>query len=378
VWGEKAGEFNIAAGPASRAPLRDRRFIGSATGLERRRKVMRWSRILTASAPLLFAWTVQAQEILLKVHHPLPPSSTAHQKVLEPWCAKLALESKNRIKCQIYPSMQLGGSVPQLYDQVKDGVVDVIWTVVGYSAGRFPLVEVFELPFFMNNAESASKALWEYVQIYDADEFKDVHAIAFHLHGGGVFHMIKKPIVHRSDLRGMKVRAPTRQTTKMLAALGATPVGMPVPQVPEALSKGVIDGTILPYEVMPALKVDELTKYHSGPDASQPMIYNSVFIFAMNKAKYESLPPDLKKVIDANSGIGLSGQIGLLFAEVEVANKQKMTGGIMNVISNEEIEEWKKVVQPVTDGWVQDANAKGADGKALLKAAHDLINKYSK
>jgi TRAP-type C4-dicarboxylate transport system substrate-binding protein len=338
---------------------------------------MKWLRVLAASTALLCACSVQAQEIILKVHHPLPSTSTAHQKVLEPWCAKITAESKGRVKCQIYPSMQLGGSVPQLYDQVMDGVVDVIWTVAGYSAGRFPLVEVFELPFFMNNAESASKALWDYVQLYDAAEFKDVHPIAFHLHGGGVFHMIKKPIVHRSDLNGMKVRAPTRQTTKMLAALGATPVGMPVPQVPEALQKGVIDGTILPYEVMPALKVDELTKYHSGPDDSQPLIYNSVFIIAMNKARYDALPPDLKKVIDANSGIGLSGQIGRLFAEVEVANKKKI-GGMTNVIANEEIEEWKKVVQPVTDGWVADANAKGADGKALFKAAHDLIAKYSK
>jgi len=338
---------------------------------------MKWLRVFAGVAVSVCACSIHAQEIILKVHHPLPPSSTAHQKVLEPWCAKVTAESKGRIKCQIYPSMQLGGSVPQLYDQVKDGVVDVIWTVAGYSAGRFPLVEVFELPFLMNNAESASKALWDYVQLYDADEFKDVHPIAFHLHGGGVFHMIKKPIVHRSDLNGMKVRAPTRQTTKMLAALGATPVGMPVPQVPEALQKGVIDGTILPYEVMPALKVDELTKYHSGPDDSQPLIYNSVFIIAMNKARYDGLPPDLKKIIDANSGIGLSGQIGRLFAEVEVANKKKI-GGVTNVIANEEIEEWKKVVQPVTDGWVADANAKGVDGKALLKAAHDLIAKYSK
>ncbi len=338
---------------------------------------MKWLRVFAGSAVLLCAFSVRAQEIMLKVHHPLPSTSTAHQKVLEPWCAKITAESKGRIKCQIYPSMQLGGSVPQLYDQVKDGVVDVIWTVAGYSAGRFPLVEVFELPFFMHSAETSSKALWDYVQQYDADEFKDVHPIAFHLHGGGVFHMIKKPIVHRADLKGMKVRAPTRQTTKMLAALGATPVGMPVPQVPEALQKGVIEGTILPYEVMPALKIDELTKFHSGPDESQPLIYNSVFIIAMNKAKYESLPPDLKKVIDANSGIGLSGQIGRLFAEVEVANKKKI-GGVTNVIANEEIEEWKKVVQPVTDGWVADADAKGADGKALLKAAHDLIAKYGK
>jgi TRAP-type C4-dicarboxylate transport system substrate-binding protein len=377
-WSGSGGEFTIDARRRISAAVQHADAADSiASKSDGRKTTMKWLRVFAGVVVSVCACSIHAQEIILKVHHPLPSTSTAHQKVLEPWCAKITAESKGRIKCQIYPSMQLGGSVPQLYDQVKDGVVDVIWTVAGYSAGRFPLVEVFELPFFMNNAESSSKALWDYVQLYDADEFKDVHPIAFHLHGGGVFHMIKKPIVHRSDLNGMKVRAPTRQTTKMLAALGATPVGMPVPQVPEALQKGVIDGTILPYEVMPALKVDELTKYHSGPDDSQPMIYNSVFIIAMNKARYDALPPDLKKVIDANSGIGLSGQIGRLFAEVEVANKKKI-GGVTNVIANEEIEEWKKVVQPVTDGWVADANAKGADGKALLKAAHDLINKYSK
>jgi TRAP-type transport system periplasmic protein len=338
---------------------------------------MDWVRRLAGSVAFVCACSLQAQEIVLKVHHPLPPSSTAHQKVLEPWCAKLAQESNNRIKCQIYPSMQLGGSVPQLYDQVKDGVVDVIWTVAGYSAGRFPLVEVFELPFIAHNAESTSRAVWEYVRLHDPDEFRDVHPIAFHVHGGGVFSMIKKPIVHRADLRGEKVRAPTRQTTKMLAALGATPVGMPVPQVPEALSKGVIDGTLLPYEVMPALKVDELARFHSGPDASQPMIYTSVFILAMNRSRYESLAPDLKKIIDANSGIGLSGQLGRLFDDVEVINKKK-TGGEVNVIATAEIEEWKKIVQPVTDGWVHDVTAKGADGKGLLKAARDLLAKYRK
>jgi TRAP-type C4-dicarboxylate transport system substrate-binding protein len=321
------------------------------------------------------AW---AEEVILKVHHPLPTTSTAHQKVLEPWCRKIAAESGGRLKCQIYPSMQLGGSVPQLYDQVKDGVVDVIWTVPGYAAGRFPLSEVFELPFMISGAEAASKALWDYMHEQAPAEFGDVKALALHVHGGGVFHMVKKPIVHRSDLRGLKVRAPTRQTTRMIAALGATPVGMPVPQVPEALSKGVIDGALLPYEVMPALKADELTKFHSGPDASQPMIYNSVFILAMNKARYESLPADLKKVIDANSGIGLSAQIGRLFAEVEVANKQKMPATTINIIANEEIEEWKKVVQPVTDGWIREVTEKGADGKALYAAARALMDKYRK
>ena len=332
---------------------------------------------LAALAAALSAPIAGAQEVILKVHHFLPAASYANTLFIQPWCERTAKESKGRIKCQIYPSMQLGGSVPQLYDQVKDGVVDIIWTVAGYSAGRFPMVEVFELPFFANNAESTSKALWEYVQLYDADEFKDVHPIAFHVHGGGVFSMIKKPLVHRSDLRGTKVRAPTRQTTKMLAALGATPVGMPVPQVPEALSKGVIDGTLLPYEVMPALKVDELAKYHSGPDSSQPMIYTSVFIIAMNKARYDSLPPDLKKVIDANSGQALSGQIGKVFVAADAEGKKLIAKDSINVIPRSELENWKKVGQSVTDQWTADVAAKGANPKQLLESAKALIARHT-
>jgi TRAP-type transport system periplasmic protein len=331
-----------------------------------------------AAAALAMGSAVHAQEVVLKVHHPLPPTSMAHQKVLKPWCDKLAAESNNRLKCQIYPSLQLGGNSAQLYDQVKDGVVDVVWTIPGYSAGRFPLSEVFELPFMMHNAEATSKAVWEYVQSYASDEYKDVKPLAFHTHGGGVFHMVKTPITKRSDFRGLKVRAPTRQTNKYMAVLGATPVGMPVPQVPEALSKGVIDGALLPYEVVPALKVQELTKFHSGPDASQGAIYTSVFILAMNRAKYDSLPADLKRVIDANSGIALSGRIGRVFAEGETTGKQLVPANSINVIPNDEIERWKKAAQPVIDGWVKDVTDKGADGKALLRAAESLMAKYSK
>ena len=128
--------------------------------------------------------------------------------------------------------------MPQLIDQVEFGVVDIIWALPGFSSGRFPLTEVFELPFMIRNAEAASRALWDYVHQYDMREFAGMRPLALHVHGGGVFHTIDRPIKSRSDLRGMKMRAPTRQTTRFMAILGATPVGMPVPQVPEALAKG--------------------------------------------------------------------------------------------------------------------------------------------
>jgi TRAP-type C4-dicarboxylate transport system substrate-binding protein len=273
--------------------------------------------------------------------------------------------------------MQLGGTPPQLFDQVKDGIVDVIWTLPGYTAGRFPLVEVFELPFMMQNPESTSKALWDYVQQYDAAEFKDIHPLAFHVHGDGVFHMVKKPVKVMADLKDQKVRAPTRQTNKMLAALGATPVSMPVPAVSESLAKSVIDGALVPYEVVPAVKIQELVKFHSETDPAEPAIYTSVFVLAMNKARYESLPPDLKKVIDANSGKSLSGMAGKAFLQADEEGKKTTTKNTTNVIPKSELESWKKVGQTVTDAWVAEVTANGANGKMLLDNARALIVKNS-
>jgi TRAP-type C4-dicarboxylate transport system substrate-binding protein len=337
------------------------------------------SKIHLPAAAMLAALALPApaQEVTLKIHHFLPTGSTAHSKFIQPWCEKIGMESGSRLKCQIFPSMQLGGTPAQLYDQAKDGVADIVWTVPGYSAGRFPLVEVFELPFVMKDPEATSKALWDYVRQHDLAEFKDVRALAFHVHGPGVFHMVRKPVKSSADLRGLKVRAPTRQSNRLLAALGATPVGMPVSQVPEALSKGVIDGALVPYEVVPPIKADELTRFHSETDASAGALYTTVFVYAMNKAKYDSLPPDLRKVIDANSGIALSGEIGRIFGEADEGPRAALKDSI-NVIPGTELDRWKKLSQPVIDSWVKEVSARGANGPALLDSARRLIDRHSR
>ena len=321
--------------------------------------------------------TAQAQEITLKVHHFLPPSSHAQTLFIQPWCDKIAKESANKLKCQIYPSMQLGGTPPQLIQQVKDGVVDVVWTLPGYTAGRFPSVEVFELPFMMQSPEATSKALWDYAQVHSAKEFADVHALAYHVHGDGVFHMVNKPVRTMADLKGLKLRAPTRMTNKFIGMLGATPVSMPVPQVGDALSKGVIDGAVVPYEVVPAVKIQELVKYHSETDPAQPAFYTSAFIYAMNKAKYESLPPDLKKVIDANSGQALSGQVGKAFLFADGEGKKLTTKNTTNVIPASELAAWKTLGDKLAAEWVSDMNGKGLPGAKMLDDARALIAKHA-
>ena len=296
------------------------------------------------------------------------------------WMDKVTKDSGGRIKFEAYPAMQLGGTPVQLFDQAKDGVVDIVWTLPGNTAGRFPRVEVFELPFMMNNAEATSKAYWEYVQTLAPDEFKDVQVIALQVHGPGVIHTKAKQVKTADDLKGMKVRGPTRQITKMLGYLGATPVGMPLPGIPDALSKGTIDGAVIPWEVVPSVKVQELTKFHSEFDPAGGALYTTTFVMAMNKAKYNSLPPDLKKVIDDNSGMATSGWLGKVQQGGDAAGRQSAVdrNNTIYTIPPADAQEFKRKARLVEVEWVEDMNKRGYDGKKLLEGAKALIEKHGK
>jgi TRAP-type C4-dicarboxylate transport system substrate-binding protein len=320
------------------------------------------------------------QSVTLKFHTFMAPMSNVWLLMHKPWMEKVEKESGGRIKFEAYPAMQLGGGPPQLYDQARDGVVDVVWTLPGWTAGRFPRVEVFELPFMMNNAEATSKAYWEYVKTHAADEFADTHVIALHVHGPGMFHSAKKLIKSPADLRGMKVRGPTRQVTKMLGAVGATPVGMPLPGIPDALSKGTIDACVIPWEVVPSIKVHELTKFHSEFDNTGPALYTSAFVMTMNKARYESLAPDLKKVIDANSGMATSGWLGKVQESNDAIGRKAAVdrGNTIHQFSAAEREMFVKLSSANDDDWVADMDKRGHDGKKLLAAARALIAKHGK
>jgi TRAP-type C4-dicarboxylate transport system substrate-binding protein len=319
-----------------------------------------------------------AQEVTLRIHHFLPPGATIQQKVFLPWCDKIGKESGGRLKCQIYPAMQLGGTPPQLFDQARDGVADIVWTLPTYQAGRFPKSEVFELPFMARSAETGSPAFWEYVQKNAQDEFRGVKLLAAHLHDGSLFHFASKQVKTMDDMKGLKVRAPTRIGTKFLTALGVTPVQMPLPQVPEAVSKGVIDGAMVPWEGTPPIKLHEIAKYALDNAPGQPKMSNSIFVIAMNPGKYDGLPPDLRKVIDANSGLDWSKQIGIAFdATTEPARKlAAAAGGVFDTLSAAEYDRWQKATEPVNREWVTDVSAKGANGQALLDDAKALIRKH--
>lgn len=335
-------------------------------------------RTAVAAASLFAAGHGFAQQVTLRLHQMLPPQATIPARALIPWAQKVEKESGGKIKIQLFHAMQLGGAPPQLFDQAKDGVVDLTWTVLGYTPGRFNKSEVFELPFMTTTAEASSRAFQEYVEKYAADEFKDIKLIAVHTHGPGLFHT-KEPVTGLESLRGMKVRGGSRIINNMLTKLGATPVGMPVPAVTEALSKGVIDGTTIPWEVTPALKVSQLVHNHTT-FAGKYGLYTQTFVFAMNKAAYEKLPPDLKKVIDANSGMEAAAMLGRAMDQGDVAGREiaVKAGNKIVALDINETQRWRRTAATVETDWVNEMKGKGIDGAKLAAEARALIEKYSK
>ncbi|MEM8554589.1 MAG: TRAP transporter substrate-binding protein [Pseudomonadota bacterium] len=337
-----------------------------------RRQMTTWIAALTTAVA---AQGALAQEVTLRFQHFVSPKSANPTYFMAPWAEAIEEQSNGRIKVEIYPFMQLGGKATAMYDLIRDGAVDGGWVIPGYQPGRFPEAEALELPFMAPvSAEASSQAAWKFTQKYLMDDFSDVHIIAAHLHGRGVIHMKGDAATAVSDLDGKRLRGPSRPVTQLLKTIGATPVGMPVPSFPEALAKGVIDGGVIPWEIAPSLKLDELTDSHTeipGPNS----LYNLYFIWAMNKDSYNRLPDDLKAVIDANSGLATSAFAGRAHDVGDAIGKDQIaaSGNEIADMQPEEVAKLEALGAELTASWIEEANKKGLDGAALVADAQAFM-----
>ena len=343
-----------------------RKFIGAAGAVIAVPAVARPAR---AQAP-----------VTLKLHHFLGPKAPAHTAMLEPWAKRVEQAAKDKVKIELYPSMSLGGKPPQLIRQARDGVADIVWTVNGYTAGLFPRSEVFELPFVhTNNAAATNLAMREMYDQYLAPEYGGVKVLFLHVHAGQGIHMVDTPVRKPEDLVGKKMRIPTRTGAWILEALGAVPVGMPVPDLPQALSKKVVDGALVPWEIIPPLKLHELTKFQiEGKGAVR--FGTTTFQVSMNEAKWKSLPADVQKAFLDNSGEAWHREVGQIWTNSEKAGLDLvLKAGNQHIqLTDAELDAFRKKLEPVVDRWIADVSKDGIDGKKLVTAARAAIAKYSK
>lgn len=333
--------------------------------------------LLTGTGLLLSA-TAMAQTHTLKVAHFVPTTAPMHTQFVQPWCEKIRQESQGRLQCEIYPAMQLGGTPPQLINQARDGVADIVFTLPGYTPGRFPLTEVFELPFYTAEQRDSSRALWDFIQENAQQEFRGVKPLITIVNGSNDLHFRNRQIRTLEDLRGVSIRGPSRLGNRLIEALGATPVGMPVTQMGESLSRGIIDGTLLPWEVVPAFRLHELVRYHAIAEGDRTMI-TATMVYVMNERRYNSLPDDLKRVIDNNSGQEASAWgAEVLMAGHEVGFRlAREAGNTIYTIEPAEVDRWKAASQVVTDRWIEETSRNGVDARALYERGAELIQQHS-
>lgn len=327
---------------------------------------------LGVCAPMAYA-----QDVTLRLHQFLPPPATVPKHILKPWAARVEEAAGGKLKIEHYDAMQLGGTPPELMDQAIDGIADIVMTVVGYTPGRFQKTEVFELPFMMTDPIATAKAFQELVELELQDgEYSEVKVLGAWVHGPGVIHS-RNGVETLEDMEGLKVRGPTRIINGMLEELGAEPIGMPLPAIPEALSKGVVDGTVIPWEVTPAIKLSELITHHTEFTGDEAL-YTATIIMVMNQEKYESLPDDMRAALDAESGQTLAEFAAQVMYDYDKPGRDIAEGAGNTIVqlSESEVARFKAAAEPVIDRWVAEMDGKGIDGRALIEQAKALIKKH--
>jgi TRAP-type transport system periplasmic protein len=289
-----------------------------------------------------------AQERVLRFHHFLPEQSPQQQQVFLPWSREIAEASNGRLHITVAGGMRLGGKANELLAQVEAKHVDIAWTLAGYTPGRFPRLGVFELPFLASSRASVtSQALFEYYETHAREELSSVHVLNVWCHPSGVILNRDEPILRPTDATGRVMRTASNVIGELLRNIGATPKITPVTQVLTLLKQREIDGTLLPYEVIPTLRLTSEIR-HITEFAGHRGLYTAVFLLVMNKEVYASLDEDLRRVLGAHSGAVIAAEWGRLFDEFEEVGRDDFAaaGGTVTFVKNDDYEEWVQASQP--------------------------------
>ncbi len=309
------------------------------------------------------------ETVNLKFSSPWPPPHPQHTMVIEPWAKRLNELTKGQVKITLFPGEALGKAADH-YDMAAKGVCDLALTNPMYTPARFQLLSVFWLPFMVTSAEETSVALWKTYEKYLKDEFREVKVLWLYVHAPGQIFTRKKPVKTLEDLKGMKIRATNPHVQESLKTFGASPVAIPVPEVYNALERGVVDGTAMPFEGLWVFKQHEVVDYGAICD-----LYTMTFPIVMNRSKWDSLPADVKKIMEDNIGLEMSRKAGVVYDRTEASMKEKVLqyGVKVNNLPPEDLAKMRTEGKKIGAGWAKETEAKGLPANALLQEVQGLL-----
>jgi len=312
-----------------------------------------------AAAPLA------AQELRLSTF--VPPVHVIYREIIIPWAADLAKATNGEVKVTLYPSMQLGGKPPELFRQTVDGVVDLTFTLPGYTSPAFPRVGIIELPGLKQDGLAATNMMWDLLDPYLLPEFEGTKVIA--LWGAEDAGLMSRGKAFRSmdDVKGLRMRSPSAAQAKQLQYMGAVPIAAPITQVYPGLERGTMDGAMVPFTTILDFRLGEVAK---GFTISGPIFGRSVFLIAMNKKKYDSLSPAARAAIDKLSG----RQLSLKATETYIKRAEQAVDSVRGkadvvTLSAAEQQRISKTLRPIIDEWIKEMEPKGIPAREMLKKA---------
>lgn len=309
------------------------------------------------------------ETVVLRFSYFWPATSAFHKGAVEPWAKKIAEESDGRLKIELYPSSTLSKATAT-YDAAVKGTVDIGSQAQGYTSGRFPLTQITELPGLSSSATQMGcilQTLYENGTI--ASEYEDSHILFMYGLGPSALHTSDKPVKKPEDLKGLRIRRPSAVAGDLIESLGGAPVGMPAGDVYTSLQKGVIDGLSFPWEASKSFRVNEVTKYHTNMP-----LYTSSLVVNMNQAKYDSLPDDLKKVLDNNSGMEMAKKVGAIYKEYDQAaidDAVAKGGELINIPDPLNDPDWAGPLKAGTQKYLDSVTALGKDAEGVYKKAQE-------
>jgi TRAP-type C4-dicarboxylate transport system substrate-binding protein len=286
------------------------------------------------------------------------------------WANEIEKRTNGAVKITMFP----GGTLTpadKCYDGVVKGISDIGMSCFAYTRGKFPLTEVIDLPLGYKSGVAATRLVNLYHSKFKPKEFDEVKILYLHAHGPGFLHT-KKPVRRPEDLKGMKIRS-TGLSAKVVAALGGVPVAMPMGDTYDALRRGVVEGSMAPMEALEGWKWGEVVKYTTE---SFRVAYSTVFFVAMNKDKWNALPPEVQKTIEQVNR-EWTEKTGRLWDAIEKAGKEYSLkrGNQIIALPEKEDERWAKAVQPILNEYVANMKEKGLPGEEALKFCLSQLKK---
>jgi len=306
-------------------------------------------------------------EIRLKYANFSPP--THGLAILsEQWCKEVEKRTDGRVKVNFFPAGTLV-SANQTYDGVVKGIVDIGFSIMSYTPGRMPLSEVIVLPLGYKSGAQATRMANAFYQKFKPHEYDDVKLFYLHAHGPGFFHT-KTPVNKIEDLKGLRIKGDAN-TSKVIAAAGATPTTMSMLETYDALKRGLADGVLLPIETLKGWKFGEICKYTYENHGNA---YGNGFFIAMNKEKWNSLPKDIQQIIDKLNEEWFEKQAQLWNAMDDEGREFAIkTGQHITQVGPEEEARMRERMQPIFDAYVKSMKEKSLPGEEVLKWCQDYL-----